>query len=76
MRISLMFCLPICLATYGQVSNRTLYMWLAMIYFLNFVLLQFIDNFRFGIESDFRYDIDLNTASLSVCYSTFVLVGH
>ena len=34
MRISFMFCLPICLATYGQVSNRTWHMLLAMIFFL------------------------------------------
>ena len=76
MRISLMFCLPICLATYGQVSNRTWHMWLAMIFFLNLVLLQFIGNLRFGIESYFRCNIDVNTASLSVCFSTFILVGH
>ena len=66
MRISLMFCLPICLATYGQVSNRTWHMWLAMIFFNNLVLLQF--NVWFGIESYFRYNIDVNTASLSVCF--------
>ena len=71
-----MFCLPICLATYGQVSNGTLHMWLAIIFFKNVVLFQFIDNFRFGIESDFRYNIDVNTASLSDCFSTYVLVGH